>query len=355
MKTLNPDTQPRHSSRDATPPAARAPKTTTTIGSYCLAIARALEASGVDSARIFRAAGIPAGLSNNPMSRLPTTAVTRLYHACVAATNNCYFGLSVARYVSISNLHALGYALVASSTLMDVCRRIERYFRLLAQSAKISVSDAEGKVYFRVEYLVDICGEAEDSFFGFLVLTMRQLYKPGFNPLRVEFHRPMPREGAEPYETLMRAPLSFAHADSLLVFEHADMLQTLDGSCAELAQVNDNIAIDYLARLDRDDVVTGVTKKIIDLLPNGKCSRAHVANALCMSPATLQLKLSQRGTNFQQILDDTRKDLACSYMQQPTRSVTEITYLLGFADTSNFTRAFKRWTGMSPTDFRKHS
>jgi AraC-like DNA-binding protein len=67
-----------------------------------------------------------------------------------------------------------------------------------------------------------------------------------------------------------------------------------------------------------------------------------VANALCMSPNTLDLKLSQHGTNFQQLLDDTCKELACSYVRQPTRSVTEITFLLGFTDTSNFTRAFKR-------------
>ena len=353
MKTLIPDSQPRHCSHDAGLPAARAPKATTTIGSYGLAIARALEASGVDSARVFREAGIPAELSNDPMSRLPTTAVTRLYSVCVAVTNNSYFGLSVARHVSISNLHALGYAMAASSTLMQVCRRIERYFRLIAQAAKVSVSEAGGKVYFRVEHLAETSGEAEDSFFGFLVSTMRLLYKPGFNPVRVEFHRPMPREGAEPYETLMRAPVSFAHADSLLVFDLADLMQPLDGSCPELAQVNDHIAIDYLARLDKNDVVTGVTKKIIDLLPNGKCSRTEVADALCMSPGTLQLRLSQRGTSFQQLLDDTRKDLARSYVQQPARSMTEITYLLGFGDTSNFTRAFKRWTGMSPTDFRR--
>ena len=118
------------------------------------------------------------------------------------------------------------------------------------------------------------------------------------------------------------------------------------------AQVNDNIAIDYLACLDRSDVITGVTRKVIDLLPDGECSRDKVASTLGMSPGTLQLKLSQHGTNFQKLLDDTRKELGCSYVQQPTRSVTEITFLLGFNDTSNFTRAFKRWTGMSPTEYR---
>jgi AraC-like DNA-binding protein len=71
-----------------------------------------------------------------------------------------------------------------------------------------------------------------------------------------------------------------------------------------------------------------------------------------MSPATLYLKLAERGTSFQALLDNTRKDLACNYLHQATRSVTEVTFLLGFSDTSNFTRAFKRWTGSSPTNFR---
>ena len=252
-------------------------------------------------------------------------------------------------------LHALGYALAASSTLMDFCRRLERYFRLVSQAAKVSVSEADGKVYLRFEHLVDVSGETEDAFFGFLVLAMRRLYKADFNPVRVEFHRSMPREGGEPYEKLMRAPVSFSHTASLLVFDQGDLRQPLAGSCPELAQVNDNIAIDYLARLDRSDVITGVTKKIIDLLPDGECSRDKVASALGMSPSTLHLKLSQHGTNFQQLLDETRKELGCSYVKQPTRSVTEITFLLGFNDTSNFTRAFKRGTGMSPTEYRhKH-
>jgi AraC-like DNA-binding protein len=324
----------------------------TTIGSYGMAIAKALESSGVDSGRIFRAVGVPTDLSNDPMSRLPITTLTRLYRACVDVTNNPYFGLIVAKHIHISNLHALGYALAASATLMDFCRRLERYFRLVSQAAKVSVTETDGKVLLRFEHLVEISGETEDAFFSFLVLTMRLLYKRRFNPVRVEFHRPMPREGAEPYEALMRAPVTFSHADGVLVFDKADLVQPLDGSCPELAQVNDNIVISYLARLDRSDVVTGVTQKIIEFLPGGDCSRDKVASALCMSPTTLQLKLSQRGTHFQQLLDDTRKELACGYLRQAARSVTEITFLLGFTDTSNFTRAFKRWTGVSPTDFR---
>jgi AraC-like DNA-binding protein len=324
----------------------------TTIGSYGLAIAKALESCGVDSARIFRAAGVPTDLSNDPMSRLSVATLTRLYRTCVDVTNNPYFGLTVARFVHISNLHALGYALAASATLMDFCRRLERYFRLVSQSAKVSVTEAGDNVILRFDYLAEISGETEDAFFSFLVLTMRLLYKRGFNPVRVEFHRPMPREGAEPYEALMHAPVSFSQTDGVLVFEKADLMQPLDGSCPELAQVNDNIVVSYLARLDKSDVITGVTQKIIEFLPDGDCGRDKVANALCMSPTTLQSKLSQRGTNFQQLLDDTRKELARSYLQQPARSVTEITFLLGFTDTSNFTRAFKRWTGVSPTDFR---
>jgi AraC-like DNA-binding protein len=324
----------------------------TTIGSYTVAIARALDASGVDSKRIFSAMGIPLDLSTDPMTRLPAATMTRLFRACVDVTNNPYFGLTVARHIHLTHLHALGYSLAASGTLMDFCRRLERYFRLVSQVAKVSVDPVDDQVLLRFEYLVELSSETEDAFFAFLVRTMRLIYRQEFSPLRVEMHRPMPHEGAEPYETLFRSPVLFSQVSGLLVFGKADLTHVLSGSCPELAQVNDNIVISYLARLDKNDVITGVTQKIIEFLPDGDCTRDRVASALCMSPTKLQLKLSQRGTHFQQLLDDTRKELACSYLSQASRPVTEITFLLGFSDTSNFTRAFKRWTGLSPTEYR---
>ena len=150
---------------------------------------------------------------------------------------------------------------------------------------------------------------------------MRMLYKPGFNPLSVELHRPMPREGDEPYRAFMRAPLSFSNQATTLVFDRHELMQPLGGACPELAQVNDNIANQYLARLDKNDVVTGVTQKIIELLPSGDCSREKVAEALCMSPATLQVRLAKRGTSFLQLMDDTRRSwlaTTCSSRHAPS-------------------------------------
>ena len=331
-----------------------APQEATTIGGYCTAIAKALDASGVDSERIFRSVGVQPHMANGPMVRLPVATLTRLYRACMAATNNPYFGLSVARHIHISNLHALGYALAASSTLLDFCRRLERHFRLVSQTATLRVIEAGDRITLcATDFNIEVSGETEDAFVCFLVLTMRMLYKPGFNPLSVEFHRPMPREGDEPYRAFMRAPVSFSNQTTTLTFDRYELIQPLTGACPELAQVNDNIANQYLARLDRNDVVTGVTQKIIELLPSGDCSREKVAEALCMSPATLQVRLAKRGNSFLQLMDDTRRELACDYMRQRTRSVTEITFLLGFTSTSNFARAFKRWTGISPTQFRE--
>ena len=331
------------------------PPETTTIGGYSMAISRALQASGIDSARVFCSVGLPAEMSNDPMTRLPTAKMTQLYRACVEVTNNPYFGLVVARYMNISNLHALGYALAASTTLMDYCRRLERFFRLVSQVATVSVTEADNEVRLGFKYLTEISGETEDAFFAFTVLSMRLLYRPKFHPLRVELHRPMPREGAGPYEELFCSPVSFSHADSLLIFDRNDLIQQLDGSCPELAQDYDTIAANYLVKLDKNDVIARVTQKIIEMLPEGECNRDKVAGALCMSPTTLQLKLSQRGTNFQQLLDDIRKELACSHISQGSRSVTEVTFMLGFTDTSNFSRAFKRWTGMSPTEFHNQA
>ncbi len=324
----------------------------TTISGYAMAIAKALDHSGVDSKRILNAVGIPKTLSNDPMSRLPVDTLTRLYRACVEVTLNPYFGLTVAKFIQISNLHALGYALAASTNLLEFCRRLEKYFRLASQTAVITVQETGDEVVVQVLQLVELCGETEDAFVGFVVTAMRQLYRPDFAPVRVALHHPMPRDGAGPYEAMFRCPVAFGVPKAELVLRKSDAHAPLLGACAELAQLNDNIATRYMARLDKDDVVTLVKQKIIEFLPSGDCSREKVASALCMSASTLQFKLGNRDTNFHELLEAIRKEMALSYVKQSSLSITEITFLLGFSDTSNFTRAFKRWEGKSPSSFR---
>jgi AraC-like DNA-binding protein len=286
------------------------------------------------------------------MSRLPVSALTRLFRACVDVTGNPYFGLTVGRFIHISNLHALGYALAASTDLMEFCHRLVRFFRLASQTCNIEVVESDDEIALEVTLLADVCAETEDAFLTFVVLAMRHLYKPEFNPLRIALSHAMPLEGSAPYEALFRAPVEFSRPKPCLVLPRSELHNPLIGACAELAQLNDNLSNTYLARLEKDDIVTRVRQKIIEFLPHGSCSRDMVADALALSPTTLQFKLSERGTSFHDLLDATRKELSSGYVQQSSLSITEIAFLLGFSDTSNFTRAFKRWQGVSPTLFR---
>jgi AraC-like DNA-binding protein len=75
---------------------------------------------------------------------------------------------------------------------------------------------------------------------------------------------------------------------------------------------------------------------------------------MAMSPSALQQKLAERNSSFQHLLNSVRQSLALAYMEQARVSITEMSFLLGFADNSSFTRAFRRWTGQSPRDYRRH-
>ncbi len=327
-------------------------KALTTISGYALAIAKALDYRGVDSKEVMRQAGIDRVLRNDPLDRLPYTTITKLYELSVDATGDPYFGLTVARFMHAANIHALGYSLLSSGTLLDFCQRLARYFRLASQVAYYYTEEHENEIRLSCHLLVDICDETQDAFLGFIVHIMRLLYKPDFAPLRVELHRPEPQLGAAPFLEFFNAPVSFGHDEISLFFNREEMTVPLNGSSPELAQLNDDVIIDYLARLERSDIVAQVKAKLIEFMPSGHTTKEKMAKHLNMSPSTLKLKLAQQNTGFQQLLDQARKNLSSSYMEQSNVSISEIAYLLGFTDTSSFSRAFKRWTGQSPSQYR---
>jgi AraC-like DNA-binding protein len=92
--------------------------------------------------------------------------------------------------------------------------------------------------------------------------------------------------------------------------------------------------------------------RILDALPSGSPTEEAIARTLAMSQRTLQRRLAREGTSFGGVLDTTRRDLAFHHLANPARQVSEIAYLLGFAEAASFNRAFRRWTGVTPSEYR---
>jgi AraC-like DNA-binding protein len=142
--------------------------------------------------------------------------------------------------------------------------------------------------------------------------------------------------------------VEFAAEFDGLEYSCAELDAPLAAANAELARANDAVVIRYLSRLDRATLACRVQQAILDALPNGAPSKGMIARQLAMSPRNLQRRLAEEGQTFQALLDEARMTLARSYIEEGRLSVTEIAFVLGFADTSAFSRAFKRWTGKSP-------
>jgi len=193
--------------------------------------------------------------------------------------------------------------------------------------------------------------ESIDALVGAQLRMCRSLIGRDFSPRHIELRRPRPA-AIDDFERLFRTPLLFGAAQNRLVFDGAGIESPLDGANPDLALRADAIALQYLARIERDNIQARVREVLMQRLQRAEPSQDEVAEHLCMSARTLQRKLGESGTTYKEILDETRHSLALLYLSAPHHSLSEITYLLGFSSGSSFTRAFRRWTGQSPSNWR---
>ena len=106
-------------------------------------------------------------------------------------------------------------------------------------------------------------------------------------------------------------------------------------------------------KLKADDLLARVQGHIGDGLSEGDSSLEHVARRMAVSARTLRRRLSEAGTTHRELVDGVRRARASVYLQQQKLSIEDVAFLLGFGDTSAFHRAFKRWHGVTPAQFRR--
>jgi len=186
-----------------------------------------------------------------------------------------------------------------------------------------------------------------------LVLDMcRMNYGASLRPVEVRLARARPGD-TEPYRHFYGCPIHFeANEDSFLLAARV-AAEPLPTANRQLAGTLDSILTAQLAALDKNNIPARCKSSLLEEITSGEVSEEDMARRLHMSRRTLQRKLSETNTTYQKLVDDTRRDLALRYMEDPRNSITDVTFLLGFSGQSAFTRAFKRWTGMSPTTYRE--
>jgi len=331
------------------------PQTATALTSWVKAIQKALEKAGCDSKSLIEQAGLDLQALNDPDARYSLKQTAHLWKLATEATQDSCFGLKVANQVNQHTFHILGHSLATSITLKELFLRIIRYFRLVTDIPELEFYEKNQNHYFVIHVPDEVQPESIDAFISVFIRSSRALQGSLFSPLRIELRRSEPVD-IETYRNILKAPLVFNAPKDMIVFDTASIELPLEGANPLLSREYDEIIMRYLARFDKENIQARIKVKIIENLAAGEIQQQEIAKSLGLSTRSLQRKLSLENTTYSEILDNTRQELAISYVNNNTYSITEIAYILGFTDVSSFTRAFRRWTGLSPLHYReKHS
>ncbi len=312
-----------------------------------------IESYGIDTHELLTNLNIDPRCIEDPNARFPYTKIDQLWFDAVNIANDPAFGLRAARYWHPSQLGALGYAWLASTSLRSALGRLSRFMSILTEGAILEVEERgdELSACLRYKEISRQQPTRTDSFMAMLLAMCQANAGDNFHPSSIALTHEEPDDSSEFY-TLFRCPIHFAAKENRFNLSLTDADNKLVSANPKLSQISDHLIIDALAKLDTRNFVAQVSAEIYKQLSSGNMTDATIASALNVSQRSLQRKLQQEGTTYKQILNELRCDLAKKYIQDSHQQLIEVAFMLGYSEYSSFSRAFKNWTGLSPKDYR---
>lgn len=316
-----------------------------------------LAVNGLDPARLMHEAGTKLAPPDDPNARTSIKVLDAVLIRANALIADEAWGLKAAGCWHPGNLGVLGHAWLASSTLRTGLKRVVRYWRVLGERAATRVDETgEG-----LRFVYDLRAESPvvetvmpDCVLSILMAMCRANGGATIHPVRVSLRRRRPAD-PQPWNSFFDCKVEFGAAENSFTLAIADADRVLATAHRPLAGVLDSLLTEQLAKLSKDDVVSRCKSAFLEQLASGEPSEEDVAQQLHLSRRTLQRKLAEADTSYLKLVDDTRREMALRYIDDRSNSVTEITFLLGFSGQSAFSRAFRRWTGRSPTEYRQRT
>ncbi len=309
---------------------------------------------GLETKGLLAAAGISQGeLARN---RWPIDDITRLWRAAVRLTQDTGFGLKVGAHIAPASLSLVGFMLQSATTLRKALPGVRKYQSLISDGGRLQLlagpksswlicHPLQGDLPFSAHQI-----EAALS----AMLTVVRWVHPDLQPLQLvsfSHQRQGPLAG---YREIFQCPIQFQQAYSGFLIDNDVLDAPLPHGDARLAHIHEQLAKLKLESMQPDQAMDQALQiwlraQIGHPLP----TRLEAAKAFGLTERTLARRLRSLDTSFAELLDRVRRDQALAQLRTTNRSQKEIALDLGFAELSTFHRAFRRWTGSVPGEWRQ--
>lgn len=309
---------------------------------------------GVDPTQALAEVKLDAATVADPDARIPHGAAVALWKIAEKRANGRAFGLRVAEAMDLAQFDVQIYAFMSSPNLGAGIEQIIRYHRLNHDAAKLSLikNDATAIVRHTLPGAHRLPASAAQFIIGAMVLSARGATGVDVPIEEIRFQHSAPTDMSD-YTRVLRAPVRFEAQHNELVLRAAALSlphRKADPGLAAVLDRHGRALLDALPKVH--SFADRVRTLLASELKGGNPSADNMAEKLRMSKRTLARRLAAEGTSHKALLDDLRASLARRYLADASLAISEVAFLLGFSEPSAFHRAFKRWTGQTPTAFR---
>jgi AraC-like DNA-binding protein len=317
------------------------------------AVMEALTALGLDEALLLHRAGLSREMFANSSNRIEHAALHRVWTAAEQLSNDSHIGLTVGTHLGPGTLGALDYLIRNSASLRHCIELAGRFVRVVDDHVRLTLIEAEGTAIFRITREGSYHYNRHDMECTLAAIVRgvgRELVELRASEVRFAHAMVEPRAR---YEEVFSGRLRFGAAHYELVFPSTFLEARPRNWDARLSSVLEEHVTNLLDAVPPRDFVASVRNALQARFSEGDASLEAVARALHLSARTLRRRLSDHKTSFREQIEELRAELGRARVADNSRPLKAIAAELGFSDQSTFQRAFKRWTGLTPAQYRE--
>lgn len=311
---------------------------------------------GIDSDRLLEDIGVTRSELDDPDARISADSARALWARAYQLSGDPDLALRAAEALPIGAYRVIDFLAWNAPTVGAALTQVSTYFPIINSLVALPIRDLGREFELGIECPsrpATLSRPYVEYTFAAVFLRTREVTGGVLKLSGVEFAFPAPSSVSE-HERIFRCPVRFGALKSRLVVSHQSWAAINQQAASDLFAVLEAHAQMLLRQVPQEaPELLEVRRSIFTQLRGGDPSLEVVAKALATSPRTLQRRLKAHGVRYSDLLDTMREGTAKGYLHDAQISIAEAAYLLGFSEQSAFTRAFKRWTGSSPNEYRK--